>query len=192
VISTSLIVLEKTSSQEIVEKNNFEIKTSDLCSEDQKEWLSSDEDVPDILWEKVKDLSLGLPLGDFLKKIDKELILIYGDKRDKAKSFGDSRFTSISEMLERGMVSCGAMTKIFSAVLRKFGIAVRLVHGILSGQDPKLTHRHSWLDIYDPISNSWFEIDPTVRDFKKRSDAIRRKVYHNWLELKLDYDKGEY
>ncbi|OGM97789.1 MAG: hypothetical protein A2735_01370 [Candidatus Yanofskybacteria bacterium RIFCSPHIGHO2_01_FULL_41_21] len=194
-ISTSLIVLEKPGSREIIEKNNFEIKTSDLCleeQEDQKEWLSSDEDVPNILWEKIKDLPLNISFGDFLKKIRKSLYDLYGEKRDKASSFADSRFTPLSETVERGMISCGAFSSIFGAVLRKFGIPVKLIHGILESQDEKKSNRHAWLEIFNPVSNSWFEMDPTNDNFEARNDAMRRKVYHNWLELKPDYEKWEY
>lgn len=155
-------------------------------------WLSLTEEVPDILWLKIKDLSPEMSLKMILEKIKKELFLIYDGKKDKGISFSDSRFTPISEMIERGMVSCGAMSNIFGVVLRKYGIAVRFIHGILSGQDHEGTHRHAWLEIYNPTSDSWIEIDPTTRNFEKRDDAIRRKVYHDWLELKPDYEKGQY
>jgi len=180
----------------LVESNQesiFDLRLSELVAGDrEQEWLDSAEDVPDILWVKVKDLPLDMSLRTVLEKVKKELFLIYGGKKDQGKSFSDSRFTPINEMIERGMVSCGAMSNIFSAVLRKYGIAIKLVHGILSGQDPNGTHRHGWLEVYDPISSSWSEIDPTTRDFRKRNDAIRRKVYHSWSALKPDFERGEY
>lgn len=190
--SNLAIVLENIKGSENIKENDFGIKISELCSEDQQEWLILTEDVPDVFWEQIKDIPLDIPFEDFLEKIRRELFNLYGPKRDQASSFSDSRFTPLSEMIERGMISCGALSSIFSAVLRKFGIPVKLVHGILKSQDEKKSNRHSWLEVFNPKSNSWLEIDPTVRDFKRRSDAMRRKVYHNWLELKPDYDMGEY
>ncbi len=93
-------------------------------------------------------------------------------------------------MIERGMVSCGALTNIFGSVLRKLGVPARFVHGIEGGQRGE--NRHAWLEIYNPLGKDWFEIDPTQQDFGMKLSARRIKVYHNWSELKKDYGEGKF
>jgi len=75
-------------------------------------------------------------------------------KKDTAKSLSDSRFTSLKEMIERGMISCGYLRKIFGTALRKFGIPVKFIHGIFEEQKnlPKESEdRHAWVrNFYNP------------------------------------------
>ena len=170
------------------------IKLSDYqkLNKSVKSWIDTNLEIPDHLWRRIRDVQSQLTIGELLKKIDKELIVVYGDKRDKAKSFADSRFTPLDKMIERGMISCGAMTNIFGTALRKLGIPVKFVHGILEKQEGEF--RHSWLEIYNPYENNWFEVDPTKSNtnFKVPEKAHRIKIYHDWQELRGDYDKGEY
>jgi len=155
-----------------------------------KNWIISQEEIPNYFWGKLKDVSSQTTFRELLNKVRKELYAIYGRKRDKARSFTDSRFTPLSKMLERGMISCGALTNIFGTVLRKFGIPVKFIHGRLKHQTGE--DRHAWLEVYNPLKKKWFEIDPTYPDFKMKPDAKRIKVYHDWEELKKDYDEGNF
>ncbi len=154
------------------------------------EWIETQE-IPDIIWTKVSKINSELTLRELFCNIRKELFDVYGEKRDKAKSFADSRFTSLPEMVERGMVSCGALVNIFGNILRKLGVSTKFIHGKLESQEGA-DYRHSWLEIYDPRCQTWIEVDPTKKDFEMASDTQRYKEYHNWQELKEDYDKGKY
>jgi len=170
-----------------------EIKLFDYerTKEDTEEWLVG-QDIPDILWDRVKGVNPELTLGELLGKIKKELFDIYDTKRDHAKSFADSRFSSLSEMIERGMVSCGALANIFGNVLRKFKIPTKFVHGRYSYQTLEKENRHSWLEIYNPLDGAWVKIDPTKNDFKVLPETIQLRAYHNWQELREDYNKRDF
>jgi hypothetical protein len=128
-----------------------------------------------------------------LSRIIEGLLTLYGDKKDKGKSFKDSRFTSLEKMMDRGMVTCGAMTEITGTALRKFGIPTKMIHGILESQKKSfiksvlLKNRHSWLEIYVPKTKEWLPLDPTQNDFNLFPDAEKIKEYHDWDELKEDY-----
>ena len=152
--------------------------------------------MPGILLNRLKefDITSDLSLEEFLKKARDALFSLYGQKRDKAKSFADSRFTPIDQMVERGMVSCGSLTNIFGAILRGIGVPVKFIHGdsITKVKDAEKTSRHSWLEIYDPLHNSWIEADPTHPTFGMWPEAKRIREYHDWLELKRDYDDGNF
>jgi len=187
-----------------MKKNNFEklkeVNPLGYSNLDKvfNEWLEIKEDLPEEFWEKLKDINKENNLNLILLRIKQELFSFYGDKRDKAKSFKDSRFTSLKDMIDRGMVTCGSMTKIFATVLRKFGIPTKMVHGILESQKKSfiksvlLKNRHAWLEIYNPETKDWISIDPTRNDFSLYPDAIKIKEYHDWSELKGDYDKGNF
>ena len=180
---------EKSESSEILQ----DIKLSDYekSKEEMEEWLVG-QDIPDVLWNRMKGVDPELTLNELLGKIKKELFDIYGTKRDHAKSFADSRFTSLPEMIERGMVSCGALSNIFGNVLRKFEIPTKFIHGRYNHQTMEKEDRHSWLEIYNPLDRTWIKIDPTKNDFKVLSEAIRLKTYHDWQELHGDYDRRDF
>lgn len=154
-------------------------------------WLLK-EKIPAFFWEKIEKTNTQISVEKLLYKIDKELMNCYGKKRDTACSFSDSRFSSISQILKRGMVSCGALSRIHTAVLRNLGIPVKLVHSKLKGQ--KGENRHSWLKIYNPHTKRWIDVDPTQdrRGFKIINTARQIKIYSNWNEMKEDYRLGRF
>lgn len=186
--------MENVEKLEIEKTLLFQIKISDFNekAEELRQWLSSSEQLPVKLQEIIRESSREISLEEFLKGAKKKLFNSYGDKRDKAKSFADSRFTPIDQMVERGMVSCGAMTNIFGTLLREMGVPVRFVHGSFLKEDKNKESRHSWLEIYNPLSNVWFEIDPTHPEFGMRPESKRIRVYHDWAEMKKDYDRGDF
>ena len=177
-----------------------EIKSADyfLLKDDYNEWLKNDEDVPLEFWEKVKNIKEEKNLNLMLLRLKQELFSFYGEKRDTAKSFKDSRFTSLQEMLSRKMATCGSVTKIVGIILRKFGIPTKFIHGILESQKKSFIKRvlqksrHAGLEIYDPKTKEWLPIDMTRSDFSLYPDAEKIKEYHNWGELKEDYKKGNF
>lgn len=154
-------------------------------------WIINNQELPEDFLNKFSSIESNVTLSELLSKIRKELFDRYGEKRNKAQSFKDSRFTPLSEMMERGIISCGVLTSIFGVVLRNAGIPVKFVHGKLARQKGK-EHRHAWLEVYNPLKNGWFEIDPTRGNFEMASDTERIKVYHDWKELEDDYNKGNY
>ncbi len=163
------------------------------------EWLINKEEIPEEFWNKIKDANEEENLKLMLLRIKEELFSLYGNKKDKADSFEDSRFTPLKEMIDRGMVSCGAMAKITGTSLRKFGIPTKFIHGIFESQKNNfikrklLKNRHSWLEIYDPKDKKWIPFDMTRNDLSVDPTAEKIKEYHDWDELKeSDYKKGNY
>ncbi|MFH1170370.1 MAG: transglutaminase domain-containing protein [Candidatus Vogelbacteria bacterium] len=176
-------------------KNNIrKVKISDYLGNQSRNlqvWSRS-EKVPKYFWNRFKDITPEITIGELLTRIDKELRKIYGKKKDLAQSFADSRFTPLPNMLKRGMVSCGALSIIFATILRKFGIPVKLVHGRLNGQRGE--NRHAWLKLYNSRDKKWCAIDPTQwhRNFAIKPSARQIKIYADWKELRKDYDKGKF
>lgn len=156
-----------------------------------KKWLKKTK-VPNYFWKKFADITPETTVDELLTKIDKELMSFYGKKRDKGRSFKDSRFTAIPQILKRGMVSCGALSRIFSAVLKNFEIPTKLVHGRIKGRTG--ANRHAWLKIYNPKIKKWIVIDPTKhhKKFKLSKKARQLKIYSDWSELKKDYQIGKF
>ena len=168
------------------------IKLSDYenVGADFSEWLGAHE-IPDILWDRMKDCDPASTVRELLDVIQAALTDMHRTRKEHPASFAESRFTPVAEMIERGMVSCGAIATIFGNVLRRFGIPTKFVHGKLESQKEK-NHRHSWLEIYNPLDESWVEVDATRDGFKLPPDAQLIKKYHDWQELKNDFDRGDY
>jgi len=162
-----------------------------------KEYLEIKEDLPKEFWEKIKNsMQEEKNLCQVFLRTRETLDNLYGEKKDRGKSLSDSRFTSLNEMIERGMISCGSYAKIFGTALRKFGIPVKFIHGILEEQKnlPKESeNRHAWLEFYNPQDKNWVPIDFTEGSLKPRPTAIKIKEYTNWdEEFKKDYEKGNF
>jgi Transglutaminase-like superfamily len=146
--------------------------------------------IPTDFWNEIKDIPRGTNIAGALLSLRMLLLKNYGSKRYAAKSFSDSRFTSLSKMIARGMVSCGAFASIFGETLRNFGVPVKFIHGRYKGQ--KGDDRHAWLELYNPNERRWFPVDPTTQNFWRRPDARKIKTYLDWSELKKDYRKGKF
>lgn len=153
-------------------------------------WKYSSREVPDYFLRNFQDLPSHLSVFQLLMRIRKVLYDFYGEKPNYASTFAESRFTSISEILERKLISCGAVTCVFGLTLREFGIPTKFVHGKIKGTRPN--DRHAWLKVYDPNDKKWIEIDPGTNDFSVYSDARQWRIYYNWNELKKDYEKGNF
>jgi len=162
-----------------------------------KEYLEIKEDLPKEFWEKIKNsMQEEKNLYQVFLRARETLDNLYGEKQDRGKSLSDSRFTSLNEMIERGMISCGSYAKIFGTALRKFGIPVKFIHGILEEQKnlPKASeNRHAWLEFYNPQDKNWVPIDFTEGSLEPRPTATKIKEYTNWdEEFKKDYEKGNF
>jgi len=162
-----------------------------------KEYLEIKEDLPKEFWEKIKNsMQEEKNLYQVFLRARETLDNLYGEKKDRGKSLSDSRFTSLNEMIERGMISCGSYAKIFGTALRKFGIPVKFIHGILEEQKnlPKASeNRHAWLEFYNPQDKNWVPIDFTEGSLEPRPTATKIKEYTNWdEEFKKDYEKGNF
>jgi len=162
-----------------------------------KEYLEIKEDLPKEFWEKIKNsMQEEKNLYQVFLRTRETLDNLYGEKKDRGKSLSDSRFTSLNEMIERGMLSCGSYAKIFGTALRKFGIPVKFIHGILEEQKnlPKASeNRHAWLEFYNPQDKNWVPIDFTEGSLEPRPTATKIKEYTNWdEEFKKDYEKGNF
>jgi hypothetical protein len=150
------------------------------------EWAKPQEEMPEDFWAKFKDIPTDTHLFEVISHIDREL---YDPERNHhgAKSFADSRFTSLAEMIERKMVSCGAKTKIFSEVLRRLSVPVQLVHlqPIADPHNPQ--HKHAWIRLYNPATREWLTVDPTqTRTRYAPEEGLYEELgtYHSWEELK--------
>ncbi|MEK7637854.1 MAG: transglutaminase domain-containing protein [Patescibacteria group bacterium] len=157
---------------------------------DFEEWLGTQE-IPEIFWARIVHSNSASTVRELLDVTQEALSDMHRRRKEHPVSFAESRFTPVAEMIERGMVSCGAIATIFGNVLRKLGIPTKFVHGKLESQKEK-NHRHPWLEIYNPLDESWVEVDATRDEFKLPPGAQPIKRYHDWLELKEDFDKGDY
>ena len=146
------------------------------------EWLESDEDVPSVMKEKLGALDPQLTLREALQRIREALLACSGGNRIQADSFEESRFTPFTDIVDRGLVSCGAHTRGIGTVLRHNGIPVRFVDG--THQEGENIHGHAWLDIYNPRTGDWIESDTRTEDFSFGSGNERKGVFHNWEELR--------
>lgn len=181
----------------VILKNIKPSEYNNIDNEKFKEYLEIKEDLPKEFWEQIensmqeeKDL-----LQVFLRARETLREDFYKNKKDKGRSLSDSRFTSLEEAIDRGMVSCGSYAKIFGTVLRKFGIPVKFIHGILQEQKnlPKeWENRHAWLEFYNPQTNEWVPIDFTEGSLEPIPTAEKIKEYHDWEEFKEDYEKDEF
>ncbi len=162
-----------------------------------KKYLETSEDLPEEFWGMIEGLRKEeKDLMTVLIRMRELLFVLYGDERNNANSFADSRFTSIDEIIERKLVACGSFVKVFGTALRKLEIPVKFIHGILEEQEEKILedpeHRHSWLEIYDLQNKKWRAVDFTEESLELSPTAKKRKEYINWDELKDDYNKGDF
>lgn len=147
--------------------------------------------IPEKFYKKCLPLNPNSDLENFLRKINFIIYKNAAERKRNAKSFKESRFLTAKEILKRGIISCGAKTTIFSAVLRKRGIPTKLVHGKIRGIK-KSDNRHSWLKIYNPLNKKWLIIDPTRQDFSLHPNIFPLRQYQDWSELKKNYKNGKW
>lgn len=160
----------------------------DLDDEAILEWLKNSEELPAHFWEKMKTLSGEDNINKLMDNIRYTLYHeIYNDEYTKPNSLEESRFTSLNEILEKKLASCGATSKVMTAVLRKFGVPVKLVHGQL--KDPHGEGSHAWISVYQPKEKQWVEKDVTDKVFELNNEFSAAKFYHDWDELKQDLNE---
>lgn len=153
-----------------------------------RRWLRKDR-VPPYFLKRFSKVSSKMSVLDLIRTTDKELMHFYGGKRDYALSFEDSRFTPIPQMLKRGMVSCGSMVAIFTAVMRNFGIPVKMVHGRVKTRGRWWWH--AWIKVYNPKENHWTAIDVTRHHtgFNLKPKTRQLRIYENWKHLRMECNR---
>lgn len=152
-----------------------------------REWLTMNEDVPPVMWEKLKDLDPRLSLRQVLERIKGVFSEACGEKSSRPDGFEESRFTSFAEIIKRGLNSCGVRVRVYGTTLRKLGIPVRFIDGThTEGSD---VYEHAWLAIYVPSVQKWLESDPGLRSFGQDPHNHRERVFHDWEELKARYEE---
>lgn len=150
---------------------------------DLNKWLKSREEVPVVVREKLGVIDPQCSLRQALIQIREAIIAASEGKTARPQSLEESRFTSFAEIVERGLVSCGAHTRAIGTVLRSHGVPVRFVDGIHTEDNE--THDHAWLDIYVPKTNGWVESDTRTENFTLGPGNTRNAVFHDWEELRV-------
>lgn len=159
-------------------------------AEEYGEWLKGEE-LPGDFSDRLGELDKDTPITGVLHSI-REVLADYGNKKPvAAASFEESRFTSASEVIQRNIHSCGALARVYGSSLRHLGVPVQYVHGRMSTIDEP-DHRHGWINVLNSQDRRWVSVDPTAKYFELSPDADEIKIYHDWDELKEDYEKGEY
>ncbi len=161
-----------------------------------EKYLKITEDLPESFWSKIEDLRTEeKDLMTILLRMREMLLELYEEDRNDASSFYESRFTSLEKMIESKFVSCGCFVKIFGTALRKFGIPVKFIHGVIKDNDFKGSEdRHSWLKILNPQTQEWISVDFTDNFLTLSSvEYEEKKEYFDWgEELKEDYNNNNF
>lgn len=105
-------------------------------------------------------------------------------KEYKPKSILESRFTSVEEAFDKGMLSCGAITNILASMLRHVGYKVKLIHGEI----PKSID-HAWLAVYNNKSKKWEEFDLTNKSGNVTSKHKKKLECQDWEEIREQIEK---
>lgn len=157
---------------------------------DVQEWLATMETIPTSVQEKLGTLDPNIPLRTVLLQIRDAIVAASEGRNTRPQSLEESRFTSFAEIVDRGLISCGAHTRAVGATLRSYGVPVRFVDGTHTEGDQ--THDHAWLDIYVPKTGEWIESDTRTEDFSFGEGNMRKGVFHNWEELRgIEREEGE-
>jgi hypothetical protein len=148
-----------------------------------QEWLEVTESVPIVVQEKLGVLDPNLSIREALQQIREAIIAASEGKKTRPQSLEESRFTTFAEIIERGLESCGTHTRAIGTTLRSNGVPVRFVDGIHTEGDE--THDHAWLNIYVPKTGEWIESDTRTENFDLSAGNERKKIFHDWEELRI-------
>ena len=98
----------------------------------------------------------------------------------RPRSIIESRFMPAAEAFRKGILSCGSMSNIATAMLRHLGFKVRLIHG-----EEADSVDHAWIAVYDLYSDSWKEYDLAKRlDGKVLDTHIKKAEVDSWEEIR--------
>lgn len=95
------------------------------------------------------------------------------------KSIIESRFTPAQEAFEKGILSCGAMANIATAMLRHIGYEVKLVHG-----ESEDSVDHAWISVRNPATDSWNHYDLTRENLDIPSTHVVKNEVNSWNNIK--------
>ncbi len=108
------------------------------------------------------------------------------EKQKNPKSIIESRFTSAQEAYEAGMLSCGAMSNMATAVLRELGYKVKLVHG-----ENKDSVDHAWIAVQEAKSGQWIEYDITRPDMDITASHMKKAEVENWEDIREQIESDD-
>lgn len=111
----------------------------------------------------------------------------YYFKNTKTHDFRKSRFISARAILRKRQATCGSVATVAAAVLRRYGVPTKLIHGYFKKEDPDM--RHAWLEVYIKAENKFVPIDVTRKDFKVGRYHVRRSAWVDWAEMEKTMKK---
>jgi hypothetical protein len=117
---------------------------------------------------------LVIAIGNFIISHAKSL-----PKQYEPKSIIESRFTSAEEAFEKGMLSCGAMANVSTAMLKHLGYKVKLIHG-----ECEESVDHAWISVLDPEKDEWIQYDLTRPDGIVPPGNIVKEEVDSWDEIR--------
>lgn len=91
----------------------------------------------------------------------------------------ESRFTSAEEAFEKGMMSCGAITNMATAMLRHVGLEVKLVHG-----EFEKSVDHAWISVLNAESGEWVSYDLTQDNPTDMPTHIEKTRADSWDDIR--------
>lgn len=100
-------------------------------------------------------------------------------ERYEPKSIVESRFTPAEEAFKKGILSCGAMANMATAILRYLGYEVKLVHG-----ESEESVDHAWISVHDQITDSWDQYDLTREVLDVPPTHVVKKEVDSWDDIK--------
>jgi tryptophan 2,3-dioxygenase len=105
------------------------------------------------------------------------------DKQRQPKSIIESRFTPAEEAFAVGMISCGAMANMATAILRHLGYEVKLVHG-----ESEDSVDHAWIAVRRPPEEKWVQYDLTQEYIDIPDTHREKRIVNDWSEIREQID----
>jgi transglutaminase/protease-like cytokinesis protein 3 len=142
------------------------------------------EDCPQWLLDKISVIERKSIDEEYIKKILEVIRDEFDSKKNTTTITNDiveSRFISVSEILERRQRSCGSMASVVASVLRNLGIPTKLVHGRFVKNRPGMYH--AWNEVR--INHGWKSFDTTQVDGSYNIGEFHKKILEtvDWEEI---------
>ncbi|MDO8269730.1 MAG: transglutaminase-like domain-containing protein [Candidatus Levybacteria bacterium] len=97
--------------------------------------------------------------------------------------FRQSRFISVTDILEKRQTSCGSLSTVIASVLRNLKIPTKLANGLYIESNPNM--RHAWNEVY--LNKRWVPFDITKKGFEIGKYHIRKDEWVDWEDLEKVY-----
>ena len=92
-----------------------------------------------------------------------------------------SRFLSVSKIIKIKLRTCGSICAVVAAVLRKIGLAVKLVDGKLCKDGE--WRRHAWLEVKYDKGGQFIPFDPFSPGFHLTKKHRKVATFADWSEM---------